>query len=302
MKTKTIECFKGILIGVANIIPGFSGGTMAVIFGLYEKIIYAFSHFFETPIKILKDMWAILLGVVLGVGIAVTGITLLLDAYPIPTILFFIGLIFGSIPKIQTRAELTSKDHGPKLALLIGMLLLIVLSFLPVTSSETSEITFFFLMGLFFIGALGSASMVVPGVSGSLIFLVFGYYNYILELASDVIKGFLSLDFDGLFPLILPVLLLGVGIVLGVVLIAKLIEKLMLSHKTRVYGFISGLLITSPIAIIVNMQREYPSELSEESITTWLLGFVFVLLGTLLSYFLGKKEASPEIEELSQHV
>jgi uncharacterized membrane protein len=85
-------------------------------------------------------------------------------------------------------------------------------------------------------------------------------------------------------------------------LIAKLIEKLMLSYKTKVYGFISGLLITSPIAIIVNMQREYPNELSEESITTWFLGFVFVLLGTLLSYFLGKKEASPEIEELSQHV
>lgn len=297
-----IEFFKGIAIGVANIIPGFSGGTMAVIFGLYEKLIFAFSHFFETPIKIMKEMWAIAIGVVVGIGLAVFAITILLDHYPVPTILFFVGLIFGSIPKIQERANILSKEQSPKIGMLLGMFLLLLLTFIPVTSHAQDTMSIIFIIGLFFIGALGSASMVVPGVSGSLIFLIFGYYDYILNLASDFIKGFLSINLDLLSDTILNVLILGVGIILGVVLIAKLIEKLMLSHKTLIYGFITGLLIASPIAIIVNLEREYPGEVRDSSFLIWFLGFALVLTGTVISYTLGKKDAIADIETLQEHI
>ena len=100
---KLIELFKGMGIGIANIIPGFSGGTMAVVFNLYEKLIYAFSHFFESPVQILKELWAVLIGVILSIFIAVFGITTLLDAYPVPTLLLFVGMVLGSIPKVQKR-------------------------------------------------------------------------------------------------------------------------------------------------------------------------------------------------------
>lgn len=297
-----IEFFKGIAIGVANIIPGFSGGTMAVIFGLYEKLIYAFSHFFERPIKIIKEMWAIAIGVVVGIGLAVFAITILLDHYPVPTILFFVGLIFGSIPKIQERANLLSKEQSPKIGMLLGMFLLLLLTFIPVTDHAQDTMSIIFIIGLFFIGALGSASMVVPGVSGSLIFLIFGYYDYILNLASDFIKGFLSINLDLLSDTFLNVLILGVGIIIGVVLIAKLIEKLMLSHKTLIYGFITGLLIASPISILVNLEREYPGEVRDSSSLIWFLGFALVLTGTVISYTLGKKESLPDIETLQEHI
>jgi len=301
MKQILSDCMKGIGIGVANIIPGFSGGTMAVIFGVYEKIIYAFSHFFEEPLKVVKDMWAILLGVVLGILLAVTGISLLLEAFPIPTILFFVGLIFGSIPSIQQRADLRGTRTSPKIALLLGTFLLIGLSFLPIVQTTTADQGLFFLLGLFFIGALGSASMVIPGVSGSLIFLIFGYYDYILGLAGDVLGAILQVDFNTLYSLLLPVCILSIGIVLGLVFIAKLIEKLMLQQKETVYGFITGLLIASPIAIIVNMQKEYPSEVRSESLGTWFLGFLFVLLGTMLSYKLSKTNPEETIEDLEKH-
>ncbi|MFW5913971.1 MAG: undecaprenyl phosphate translocase family protein, partial [Bacillota bacterium] len=196
MKKRLEELLKGIGIGIANIIPGFSGGTMAVVFGLYEKLIYAFSHFFETPVKIVKELWAVILGVALGILIAVFGITVLLDHFPVPTILFFAGLILGSIPKIQERANLLSKEKAPKTGLFVGMVLLIGLTFLKPTESDQSEVTTLFFIGLFFIGALGSASMVVPGVSGSLIFLVFGYYDYILDLATSLVKGAATFDFQ----------------------------------------------------------------------------------------------------------
>lgn len=301
MKQILSECLKGMGIGIANIIPGFSGGTMAIIFGVYEKIIYAFSHFFEQPLTIIKDMWAILLGVFLGVILAVTGIALLLETYPIPTILFFIGLIFGSIPNIQVRASLRKENKSPKIALLVGTFLLIGLSILPISQNSIANQSLFFFFGLFFIGALGSASMVVPGISGSLIFLVFGYYDYILGLASDFLKAILQIDGRTLLSLILPVIILGVGIILGLVLIAKLIEELMLKQKETVYGFITGLLIASPIAILVNMQKEYPNVLKEETLTTWFLGFLFVLIGTLLSYKLSKSDPTITVEELDNN-
>jgi len=297
-----IEFFKGIAIGIANIIPGFSGGTMAVIFGLYEKLIYAFSHFFEAPIKIIKEMWAIALGVVTGLGIAVFGISLLLDNYPVPTILFFVGLIIGSIPKIQDRANILSTEKNPKIAMLLGMLLLLLLTFIPVTNNSDANINAFFIVGLFLIGALGSASMVVPGVSGSLIFLVFGYYDFILALASDFIKGVLSFDLGVIGDTVLYVIILGVGIVLGVVLIAKLIERLMLSHKTVIYGFIVGLLVTSPIAILVSLERTYPVEVRDGSLALWFLGFILALIGTLISFFLGKKDDASDIKTLQENL
>ncbi|MFW6299061.1 MAG: DUF368 domain-containing protein, partial [Bacillota bacterium] len=287
---------------IANIIPGFSGGTMAVVFGLYEKLIYAFSHFFETPVKIVKELWAVILGVALGILIAVFGITVLLDLFPVPTILFFTGLIIGSIPKIQARANLLSEEKAPKAGLLLGMVLLIGLTFLKTSDSNQSEVTTLFIMGLFFIGALGSASMVVPGVSGSLIFLVFGYYDYILDLASRFIQGLATFDFQVVGNTIIPVLILGSGIVLGVVLIAKLIEKLILTHKTMIYGFITGLILASPLAILINMQREYPGQVSDASMVIWGASFLTGVLGFLLSYLLGRMEEPEKIETLQENL
>lgn len=302
VKDRLLELFKGIGIGIANIIPGFSGGTMAVVFGLYEKLIYAFSHFFETPIKIIKEMWTILLGVVLGFAIAVFGIAILLDTYPVPTVLLFVGFILGSLPKIQKRANLMSGDAVPKVAMAVGILILVVLTFMPMTDDGGSDITPIFVIGLFFIGALGSASMVIPGVSGSLIFLVFGYYDYILELASDFMTGFFSLDFGLLGDTVLYVMIFGVGVVIGVVLIAKLIERLMLTHKTMIYGFIVGLLVASPMAILVNLQREYPSQVNDASFGVWTVGAVLVIIGLAASYYLGRKEHPEDIEQLHEQL
>ena len=301
VKDRLTEVLKGIGIGIANIIPGFSGGTMAVVFGLYEKLIYAFSHFFETPLKIIREMWAILLGVILGFAIAVVGITILLDTYPVPTVLLFVGLILGSLPKIEKRALLLSEEKTPKIAMAAGVFLLIALTFMPFTESGNSTVTTGFVIGLFFIGALGSASMVIPGVSGSLIFLVFGYYDYILELANDFMKGVFSFDFPLIGDTIVYVIIFGAGVVIGIILIAKLIERLMLTRKTMIYGFIVGLLIASPLAILVNLFREYPAKVDEASFAVWFLGIILVILGGMGSFYLGKKENPEAIEELHDH-
>ena len=299
---KLIELFKGMGIGIANIIPGFSGGTMAVVFNLYEKLIYAFSHFFESPVQTLKELWAVLIGVILGIFIAVFGITTLLDAYPVPTLLLFVGMVLGSIPKVQKRTNVFSGLTSTKVALVLGFLLLITLTFLPSANNIDSGKTNGFIVGFFLISAIGSTSMVIPGISGSLIFLIFGYYDFVLELVIEFIRGILTMNITLIGDTVGYVILLVLGSVLGIVLIAKQIERLLLSHKSIIYAFIVGLLLATPVAIISNMIRLYPTQISEGSLFLWTAALLAFLLGFLGAYYLGKKEHSETIENISNPV
>ena len=282
---------KGFAIGVANVIPGFSGGTMALIFGLYEKIIYAISHFFEEPLAILKTLWAVIVGVILGLISAIFGIVVLLEHYPLPTILFFVGLIIGSLPKISKEANLTSKTLGPKLALFTGVILLLVLTYLEFRVTSLEPGTFFFVLGLLMIGALASSSMVVPGISGSLVLLIFGYYDYILETLSDFTKSILQFDTALLTDTFGIVLMFGIGVLVGIIVIAKVIEKLLLKRKTLVYGFITGLLIASPFAIF---EKALPKGISFDRFLINSISLLMLIVGMGIAYFLGTKEQSIE--------
>ena len=105
------EFFQGVAIGIANVIPGFSGGTMAIIFNVYERIINAFSDVLKHPIKVIKDVWSIALGLVAGIIIAIVGIVKLLELATIPTVMLFVGLIIGSIPFIYLSIK---KYEKPK--------------------------------------------------------------------------------------------------------------------------------------------------------------------------------------------
>src|SRR5690554_4441436 len=97
---KLIEIAKGSLMGIANIIPGVSGGTIAVIFRIYDKLIEAINKAFKKPLEALKDTYLLIIGIILGVLIGVFLISYGYEAFPLPTTLIFIGLIFGGIKPI----------------------------------------------------------------------------------------------------------------------------------------------------------------------------------------------------------
>ena len=100
IKDKLFDFLKGIAMGIANIIPGFSGGTMAVILKVYDKFLYALGNFFNHPIIVIKKVWSLFLGIVVGIVLGAVTIVKLLEIFPVPTMLFFVGLIIGSIPSI----------------------------------------------------------------------------------------------------------------------------------------------------------------------------------------------------------
>jgi putative membrane protein len=244
--------FIGIAIGTAAIIPGISGGTIAVLFKIYDKIIHAVNSL----TKDFKTSIFFLLPIFIGVGVAILSltfpITLAFESFPLPTVSIFAGLIIGGLKPI--RVELPKKIKTSQwfvffITFLIASLLGVfsVLSGLDGTEILVGE-SFLLKSLLIIIGMLGVSAFVIPGISGSMLMLSLGFYLPILEL----IKSFLSFDFS-IFEFI-SLGMLGVGALLGFFIISKLMAILLLSYRPSLFVGILGFVLGSIVSIYINYE------------------------------------------------
>lgn len=298
LKEKLLDFLKGIIIGIANIMPGFSGGIMAVSFNVYDRIISAVSNFFSKPLKIIKDVWALALGGVLGIVLAILGISFFLDKFPIPTVILFIGLIVGSIPTIFEKVKAKKYSVSQIIAFFAGIVFIVSV---PLFAKErvllVQEIDLGLVITLFFLGIVAAATMVIPGVSGSLILLAFGYYIYIVALVKDFLKAIIFFDKATLASNVFPILALAAGILIGVVLLAKLVEKLLKKRPKQVYSAILGMVCASPFAIIYQLfnpgdpeTAPYREALQRNLVLNLIIGVVFLAIGVIIADLLSKFE------------
>lgn len=298
LKEKLLDFLKGIIIGIANIMPGFSGGIMAVSFNVYDRIISAVSNFFSKPLKIIKDVWALALGGVLGIVLAILGISFFLDKFPIPTVMLFIGLIVGSIPTIFEKVKAKKYSVSQIIAFFAGIVFIVSV---PLFAKErvllVQEIDLGLVITLFFLGIVAAATMVIPGVSGSLILLAFGYYIYIVALVKDFLKAIIFFDKATLASNVFPILALAAGILIGVVLLAKLVEKLLKKRPKQVYSAILGMVCSSPFAIIYQLfnpgdpeTAPYREALQRNLVLNLIIGVVFLAIGVIIADLLSKFE------------
>ncbi len=285
MKDNLILVIKGFIMGIANIIPGVSGGTLALILGIYEKFIGAISHFFCN----IKENIRFLIPIAIGMVLAIVSLSRVIDYsynhFPIPTTLFFVGLVLGGIPL------LFSKVKGKREMRQVSSYIIALFTFALVIFMATSELIFgeglkvslqnMSVVGyllLFFVGVVAAATMVIPGVSGSLVLMLLGYYYPVI----GVIKEFTKFKNLGSNILILGVF--GVGVLVGIVLISKLIEFLFQKYEAKTYfgvlGFILASLIAIPLSTLLNMTVTF-------DVLQIFIGFIFLGLGTGISYKLG---------------
>lgn len=285
MKKNILLVIKGFIMGIANIIPGVSGGTLALILGIYEDFIGAISHFFSN----LKKNICFLVPIAIGMLLAIASLSRVIDYsykhFPIPTSLFFVGLVLGGIPM------LVGKVHGKKEVKQASSYVIFALTFLLVMVMACSDFIFgeglkvsFANMGLvqylllFIVGVVAAATMVIPGVSGSLVLMLLGYYYPVLT----VIKECTKLQNLGSNIIILGVF--GVGVLLGIVLISKLIEFLFQKYETKTYfgvlGFIVASILAIPISTLLSIKVTF-------SVIQILIGIVFLVIGSIISYKLG---------------
>jgi len=250
------EVLRGMVIGVANIIPGVSGGTMAVSMGIYDKMIYAINHIRTEFKKSVLTLLPYVIG--MGVGIVVLSfvISFLFEEYPYQTSMGFIGLILGGVPAIWNRVKGKKRGVGHYIVLLLFLAGIILLEVLGGGKENVVDLEPGLVMAgiLFVIGIIASATMVIPGVSGSMILMLLGFYTPILEEIKHFIRSGLALDMQEIWSSVAILLPFGLGIIVGIVLIAKLIGYLLEHAETYTYMGILGLVFASPVVVFLQMQ------------------------------------------------
>lgn len=244
---------KGIVMGIANIIPGVSGGTMAVSMGIYDRLIHCLTHLF----KEFKESMKFLIPIFLGIGIALVGLSFIIEPafayFPLQTNCLFIGLIVGGLPAVWQKV----KGKGIKISYIVPFVLFfaVVVGMAAIGEKEGTAADLSFsvwsVIRLFAVGIIASATMVIPGVSGSMMMLLMGYYNPIVAAIKNFVTALAAFDMAGILEgcgILVP---MGLGIVVGIFAIAKVIEIIFEKFPIQAFWAIIGLIVASPIAIFL---------------------------------------------------
>lgn len=275
---------KGMVMGVANIIPGVSGGTMAVSMGIYDDIISAVTHLF----KDFKKSVLTLLPYFVGMGLAIVGLSYAIDFflhnYNLQTNFLFIGLILGGLPVILSRFKGKKVGVGAGIAFVVAFAVIIGLQLAGTGGDVEIKVNAIGIIKLFLIGVIASATMVVPGVSGSMILMILGYYGPIISEVKNFFSALKEFDMPALIDGAMILVPFGLGVVIGIFAIAKLIEFLLKNYEVITFGAILGLIVASPFAIF--MSAEVPAVLSFGSVSVSVVTFV---VGLVIAFFLGRE-------------
>ena len=278
------DILKGIIIGVANIIPGVSGGTLAVTMGIYSKIITSITNIFKDFKKSIKTLMPYGIGMLIGIVVFSFIITFFFEKAPIPTNFLFIGLILGGVPLIYSNIK-GNKITWFHIALFILFAALVIIMGLTKATDTNTQITLSFveIIKLFFIGIVAAATMVIPGVSGSMMLTLLGYYQPVTLAIKNLVKALSSFNMDVILNslgILIPFL---VGALLGIIVIAKLIEVLLKKCPSYVFSAILGLIVASPIAILSNLS------FATVEIPHLMLSVITLAVGIIISLKLGKE-------------
>lgn len=266
---------KGFLMGIVELVPGVSSGTMALLLGIYDQFLGAISRIIS---KHYKQALAFLLPLVLGMAIAILTMSSVLDYFlqnhTIPTHWFFMGMVLGVIPMMIRISNVKAEFRAIHFILiLIGIAILYAMSMFnadaPPASSAGMELGDLF--KYFLAGILAASMMLLPGISGSLVMLILGVYPIVIY----AINEFTSLNFE-----VLPILIsTGLGIVTGILVASRIISHLLKNYTYLTYAGIIGLLFGSTFAI-------YPG--LPDSGAGWIISIIVFLAGLFISYIFGK--------------
>ena len=266
--------FKGIFMGIADAMPGISGGTIALLLGIYEELIESISElkislFSKLINKGFKSFWEklngnFLLVLVSGIGISLISFVKIsasfLESFPLFIWSFFLGLIFATVYVIY---KLIKQWHNLNFFfLIISIIFSIFLS--SFSAYDTDEISLLYIL---FSGIIASSAMILPGISGSLILVILGVYAYL-------IKALDNLELIVIFTFIS-------GAIIGLLGFSKILKYLFNNHRDATYTIMLGLVIGS-IENIWPWNKSFSTELSNLnlflSISLVILGFVIVIL------------------------
>lgn len=283
-----ILVIKGFFMGIANVIPGVSGGTIAIILGIYEKFISAISNLFKNIKENFRFLIPVVIGMLLAILILSSVIEYSYDNFPIPTMLLFVGLVLGGIPMLLKNVigRKECKMFSSYIILIFTFSLVILMACSDLIFGTVKEVNLLELniggyILLFIVGVIAAATMVIPGISGSLVLMLLGYYYPIIERINDFVR------FNNLTKNILILGVFGIGVLVGIVLISKLLEILFEKYNTKTYFGVLGFIFASILAIPISTCLQI-SNLTF-NLMQLIIGILLLIAGSFISYKLGEK-------------
>lgn len=280
MPTPIKDGLVGLAIGSAAIVPGISGGTIALIFGVFKKLTSAVGNLFSKNfLKNLVILIPFAIGIVLAIVALIFPFQLAFEHCMFAIVCLFAGFILGSIPGVVDNVKGEKPTISRVILLVIALIIAAGIGILSMffNFSETinvlfEETPFYLYFILFGIGIISAITLIVPGISGSMLLLVLGFYEPVINLVS----------FDNFGKNILLLLTFGVGAIVGFVLFSKLMDHLLTKHKYSTFYVVIGFVIGSLISIFVNsdMLAYYQSGFG---LLDKILGPILLLVGIGLS-------------------
>ncbi len=269
----------GILIGTAMIVPGVSGGVIAVVFGVYNKMIYALTNLFKDFKKSFSFLFVLAIGILIGAVWFSNVMMFLYEAHEAITKLAFMGLILGGVPFLFKEVKISGeKGESGKInyiALALTFIFCLILLFLSknvfkIDLDAKTNSFFAANFNLFLAGVIYSVGKVVPGVSGSFLLITIGMYEYVLSVMAHPITFGLR-QINKLIPFI-------IGLVFGVSFLLKIMNRLLKEKFSLIYSIIIGFVLGSVPALIPN----------DFSVNELIFGVIILIICCVLSYKLTK--------------
>ena len=271
-----VTFIKGFIIGLGIIFP-ISASGLAISLGVYEKLLDAINHLKTDLKKNLPFLIPIGLGIVISAAVSCVLINYTYKKFPIATLLFFEGLIIGGFPLIFKKTE---KKYNVVnfIGLIVGIVLLVGVSLIG--AGQTAVLTYNatgYLKGAM-AGLIAGGTMIIPGVSGSLILVILGFYEPMLEIINNVIK------FNNFGVNFLMAFCFGIGMLIGIFIISKVMDYFLTKHRIKTYFAVVGFVLASIINVGILICKN-PFNTIEV-----IVGVVLLLVGFLLSFKFLKEE------------
>ena len=298
LKNYLIYSLKGFVIGMAIILPGISGGSVAALLGIYDKMIGAIADIRKNFKESMKVLLPILLGLVFSVSLFIP-LDLIVQIAPFPVIALFVGMMIGGVPELTKKLKGTVNVRNILLAV-IGFLFsasIGVVSVFALSPADLSNPQIFDFLKLFAVGFGASTTLATPGISGSITLLALGYYLPLLNVAVEM----MALQNLGINLLIC--VAFGLGMLAGFIVLSKimkyLLTKFLIPTSFTIVGVVCGSFISSFFnSETVDLVRTNPAYLSPLQIS---LTVILLILGVLSTVFLtrlaNKKMETKKTEE-----
>lgn len=280
-----VKLLKGALIGISVVIPGVSGGSMAMSMGIYDQLI-DFVTDRKNAFRHGRVLLPYILGMVIGVAAFSYFIELMFRSYPLQTACAFAGMILGALPMLLQRVKGQRFGVSHALLLLSMAVMMVLLSIASRNSGAVFTLTADAPHALlaFGLGFVAAATMVIPGFSGSMLLILLGYYEPVLIFVNGFTTALFSLNFAAMLQRGIILVPFTLGVLAGIFFMARIVRILLRRFPYATYYAIMGLVLSSPFTVLYQ-------QTGAANTMGWLLAIFAAIAGFVLAIVLGKGEA-----------